>query len=118
MNEFCSCAHVILTGIKVHLKLTRSCVELSHPLFCPPNPAVAVIRESRSSNAQVGAGGSVVGPGAPYLYPTLLAILQCKALKTTRIFSALLDELILDATLQSHHEVARSRAVCPVCNTQ
>lgn len=37
---------------------------------------------------------------------------------TTRIFSALLDELILDATLQSHHEVARGRAVCPVCNTQ
>ncbi|KAJ3498027.1 hypothetical protein NLJ89_g10273 [Agrocybe chaxingu] len=37
---------------------------------------------------------------------------------TARIFSAMLDELVTEATLQSHHEVARSRAVCPVCNTR
>ncbi|CAA7264718.1 unnamed protein product [Cyclocybe aegerita] len=37
---------------------------------------------------------------------------------TAKIFSAMLDELVTDATLQSHHEVARSRAVCPVCHTR
>ncbi|TFK41368.1 hypothetical protein BDQ12DRAFT_679352 [Crucibulum laeve] len=37
---------------------------------------------------------------------------------TTRIFSAMLDDLVLDAVLQSHHEVARSRAVCHICHTQ
>ncbi|KAF9535545.1 hypothetical protein CPB83DRAFT_841950 [Crepidotus variabilis] len=35
-----------------------------------------------------------------------------------RILSAMLDELILDTTLKSHHEVARSKTVCPVCNTR
>ncbi|KAF9459474.1 hypothetical protein BDZ94DRAFT_1268261 [Collybia nuda] len=37
---------------------------------------------------------------------------------TSRIFSAMLEDLIIDATLQSHHEVARSRAVCRVCHTR
>ncbi|KIM48414.1 hypothetical protein M413DRAFT_230934 [Hebeloma cylindrosporum] len=37
---------------------------------------------------------------------------------TARVFSAMLDELIMDATLQSHHEVARGRAVCGVCHTR
>lgn len=38
--------------------------------------------------------------------------------QTARVFSAMLDELIMDATLQSHHEVARGRAVCGVCHTR
>ncbi|KAF9557854.1 hypothetical protein CPC08DRAFT_30681 [Agrocybe pediades] len=37
---------------------------------------------------------------------------------TARVFAAMLDELIMDATLQSHQEVLRGRTVCPVCNTK
>jgi hypothetical protein len=33
------------------------------------------------------------------------------------IFSAMLDDIVLDTALQSHHEVTRSRAICHVCNT-
>ncbi|KAG6911764.1 hypothetical protein DXG01_000010 [Tephrocybe rancida] len=36
---------------------------------------------------------------------------------STRIFSAMLNDLVMDATLQAHQEVLRSRTVCPVCNT-
>jgi hypothetical protein len=39
-------------------------------------------------------------------------------LQTARVFSAMLDELTMDATLQSHHEIARGRAVCGVCHTR
>ncbi|KAF5377676.1 hypothetical protein D9615_005184 [Tricholomella constricta] len=38
--------------------------------------------------------------------------------QTARIFSAMLNDLVMDATLQAHHEVARSRAVCRICNTR
>jgi len=37
---------------------------------------------------------------------------------TSRILAAMLDELVMDATLQSHHEVARSKVLCPVCKTR
>jgi len=37
---------------------------------------------------------------------------------SSRIFSTMLDDLVLDATLQSHHEIARSRVVCRVCHTR
>ncbi|KAF9480469.1 hypothetical protein BDN70DRAFT_905784 [Pholiota conissans] len=37
---------------------------------------------------------------------------------TARVFAAMLEELVMDATLQSHHEVARGRAVCAVCKTR
>ncbi|EIM92829.1 uncharacterized protein STEHIDRAFT_152134 [Stereum hirsutum FP-91666 SS1] len=36
----------------------------------------------------------------------------------SRVFSTMLDDLILDAALQSHQEVARNRAVCDVCHTR
>jgi len=36
---------------------------------------------------------------------------------TSKIFSAMLDDIIMDVALQSHHEVSRSRAICHVCNT-
>ncbi|KAK7064406.1 hypothetical protein R3P38DRAFT_2824306 [Favolaschia claudopus] len=36
----------------------------------------------------------------------------------SRIFSVLLDDLVMDITLQSHHETARSRSVCSVCKTR
>ncbi|TFY72647.1 hypothetical protein EVG20_g359 [Dentipellis fragilis] len=36
----------------------------------------------------------------------------------SRIFSALVDDLVMDAALQSHKEVVRSRAVCEVCHTR
>ncbi|KAJ7042462.1 hypothetical protein C8F04DRAFT_78426 [Mycena alexandri] len=36
----------------------------------------------------------------------------------TRIFSAMLEDLVMDVTLQSHHETARSRSICPVCKTR
>ncbi|KAJ7706410.1 hypothetical protein B0H17DRAFT_1037084 [Mycena rosella] len=36
----------------------------------------------------------------------------------TRIFSAMLEDIVMDVTLQSHHETARSRSICPVCKTR
>jgi len=36
----------------------------------------------------------------------------------SRLFSALLDDLTMDIALRAHHEVAKSRAVCTVCNTR
>ncbi|EIW86531.1 hypothetical protein CONPUDRAFT_141048 [Coniophora puteana RWD-64-598 SS2] len=36
----------------------------------------------------------------------------------SRLFSALLDDLTMDIALRAHHEVAKSRAVCAVCNTR
>ncbi|KAJ7107646.1 hypothetical protein C8R43DRAFT_201524 [Mycena crocata] len=35
-----------------------------------------------------------------------------------RIFSAMLEDITMDVTLQSHHETARSRSICPVCKTR
>ncbi|GLB36389.1 putative sgf11 (transcriptional regulation protein) [Lyophyllum shimeji] len=43
---------------------------------------------------------------------------EAVAALTARIFSAMVNDLIMDATLQAHHEIARSRAVCRVCNTR
>ncbi|KAF8203266.1 hypothetical protein BJ912DRAFT_350274 [Pholiota molesta] len=37
---------------------------------------------------------------------------------TARVFAAMLEELVMDAALQSHHEVARGRTVCAVCKTR
>ncbi|KJA25977.1 hypothetical protein HYPSUDRAFT_64202 [Hypholoma sublateritium FD-334 SS-4] len=37
---------------------------------------------------------------------------------TARVFQAMLEELVMDAALQSHQEVARSRTLCPVCKTR
>ena len=39
-------------------------------------------------------------------------------LQAARVFSAMLDELTMDATLKGHLEVAKSRAVCHVCHTR
>ncbi|KAJ7357145.1 hypothetical protein DFH08DRAFT_475418 [Mycena albidolilacea] len=36
----------------------------------------------------------------------------------SRIFSAMLEDIVMDVTLQSHHETARSRTVCSVCKTR
>jgi len=38
--------------------------------------------------------------------------------QTARVFAAMLDELVMDATLQSHQEVVRGRTICSVCNTK
>ncbi|KAF8898372.1 hypothetical protein BD779DRAFT_1483580 [Infundibulicybe gibba] len=37
---------------------------------------------------------------------------------TSMMLSSMVDDIVLDAALQAHHEVARSRAVCGVCNTR
>ncbi|PPR07672.1 hypothetical protein CVT24_003815 [Panaeolus cyanescens] len=37
---------------------------------------------------------------------------------SNKIFATMLDELVLDAALQAHHEVARARAMCSVCGTR
>ncbi|CAL1696473.1 unnamed protein product [Somion occarium] len=37
---------------------------------------------------------------------------------SSRIFSSMLDEIILDVVLQSHQEIARAKAVCPKCHTR
>ncbi|KAF8845392.1 hypothetical protein BDN67DRAFT_455048 [Paxillus ammoniavirescens] len=35
-----------------------------------------------------------------------------------RLFSAMLDDLVMDAALRGHHEIIRSRAVCHICHTR
>ncbi|KIM84544.1 hypothetical protein PILCRDRAFT_818115 [Piloderma croceum F 1598] len=35
---------------------------------------------------------------------------------TSRIFDSMVDEIVMDSALSSHHEVARGRAVCHVCH--
>ncbi|KZP32207.1 hypothetical protein FIBSPDRAFT_1036854 [Athelia psychrophila] len=37
---------------------------------------------------------------------------------TSRILESMVGELVMDATLASHQEVARSRAVCHICHTR
>ncbi|KAG1828737.1 hypothetical protein EV424DRAFT_501854 [Suillus variegatus] len=37
---------------------------------------------------------------------------------TSKIFSAMLDDLAMDAALQAHHQLLRSRAVCRICHTR
>ncbi|PFH46988.1 hypothetical protein AMATHDRAFT_68616 [Amanita thiersii Skay4041] len=37
---------------------------------------------------------------------------------TARIFRAMIDDMLMDAALQSHQEISRSRAVCHVCHTR
>jgi len=38
--------------------------------------------------------------------------------QTSKIFSAMLDDLAMDAALQAHHQLLRSRAVCRTCHTR
>jgi hypothetical protein len=41
---------------------------------------------------------------------------QCD--QASRLFEALLDDIVVDVALQSHQEVARNRRKCDVCHTQ
>ncbi|KAJ7630724.1 hypothetical protein FB45DRAFT_544608 [Roridomyces roridus] len=36
----------------------------------------------------------------------------------TRIFAVMLDDIVMDVTLQSHHETIRTRSICSVCKTR
>ncbi|KAF9243818.1 hypothetical protein BU15DRAFT_71938 [Melanogaster broomeanus] len=36
----------------------------------------------------------------------------------TRLFSAMLDDIVMDAALRGHHEIARNRTVCHICHTR
>jgi hypothetical protein len=38
--------------------------------------------------------------------------------QASKLFAAMLDDIVLDVALQSHQEVARSRRKCEVCQTQ
>jgi hypothetical protein len=38
--------------------------------------------------------------------------------QTSKLFSAMLDDLAMDAALQAHHQLLRSRAVCRICHTR
>lgn len=38
--------------------------------------------------------------------------------QASRLFAAMLDDIMVDVALQSHQEVARSRRKCDVCYTQ
>lgn len=40
------------------------------------------------------------------------------AVQASRMFNAMLDDILMDVALQSHQEVARSKAVCDVCHTR
>ncbi|KAG0702705.1 hypothetical protein DFH29DRAFT_486837 [Suillus ampliporus] len=37
---------------------------------------------------------------------------------TSKIFSVMLDDLAMDAALQAHHQLLRSKAVCRICHTR
>ncbi|EEB92679.1 hypothetical protein MPER_08777 [Moniliophthora perniciosa FA553] len=37
---------------------------------------------------------------------------------TTRIFCAMLDDIVMDAALQAHNEISRNRAICETCKTR
>ncbi|EKM48266.1 uncharacterized protein PHACADRAFT_214878 [Phanerochaete carnosa HHB-10118-sp] len=37
---------------------------------------------------------------------------------SNRIFSSMLEELLMDVVLQSHQEIARSKSVCEICHTR
>ncbi len=41
---------------------------------------------------------------------------QCD--QASRLFEALLDDIVVDIALQSHQEVAQNRRKCDVCHTQ
>jgi hypothetical protein len=38
--------------------------------------------------------------------------------QASRLFEALLDDIMVDVALQSHQEVARNRRKCDICHTQ
>ena len=38
--------------------------------------------------------------------------------QASRLFAAMLDDIVVDVALQSHQEVARSKRKCDICNTQ
>jgi len=38
--------------------------------------------------------------------------------QTAKIFSAMVEDLTMDAALQAHHQLLRSRAVCRICHTR
>ena len=38
--------------------------------------------------------------------------------QVSRLFAAMLDDIVVDVALQSHQEVARNRRKCDVCHTQ
>ena len=38
--------------------------------------------------------------------------------QASRLFAAMLDDIVVDVALQSHQEVARNRRKCDVCHTQ
>lgn len=39
-------------------------------------------------------------------------------IQATRLFSAMLEDLVMDAALQGHHETARGRVPCQICRTR
>jgi len=41
---------------------------------------------------------------------------QCD--QASRLFEALLDDIVVDVALHSHQEVARNRRKCDICHTQ
>lgn len=38
--------------------------------------------------------------------------------KTTKLFCDLLDDFVMDVTLEAHAEVSKSRAICETCGTR
>lgn len=40
------------------------------------------------------------------------------AIQSNRIFSSMVEELLMDVVLQSHQEIARSKSVCEICHTR
>ncbi len=43
---------------------------------------------------------------------------ETQSQQASRLFAAMLDDIVVDVALQSHQEVARSKRKCDICNTQ
>ena len=46
----------------------------------------------------------------------LIVVLRC--VQSNRIFSSMVEDLLMDIVLQSHQEIARNRAICDICHTR
>ena len=46
----------------------------------------------------------------------LIVVLRC--VQSNRIFSSMVEDLLMDIVLQSHQEIARAKSVCEICHTR
>ena len=68
-----------------------------------------------ASHVQVRKRG---GHHGPRMLLDFHGVLTLTTIQAARLFAAMLDDIVMDATLQSHHEIARGRVSCQICRTR